>query len=84
MSERKTSAPVARRDEQLIGQIAKNAREEIRVTRGEFMGHDLVGVRIWFKADDGEMHPSREGFSFRTAILREVVAVLSAAGDQPL
>lgn len=56
--------------------IRKNAREEIRVGRAEYKGYDLVNVRVWFKADDGSMRPGKDGLSFRTALIDEVIDAL--------
>ena len=37
------------RNDRLLATVRKNAREEIRVTRGDFKGHDIVGLRVWFE-----------------------------------
>ncbi len=58
--------------------IIKNSREAIRVTRGEFKGHDMVNVRVFYDAGDGEMKPGKQGVAFRAALLPEVVDALSA------
>ena len=34
------------RNERLLATVRKNAREEIRVSRGDFKGHDIVGLRV--------------------------------------
>ena len=35
------------RNDRLLATVRKNAREEIRITRGDFKGFDVVGVRVW-------------------------------------
>src|SRR5277367_3462605 len=52
--------------DRLIATVRKNAREEIRVTRGDFKGHDIVGLRVWFEdRASGEMRPGKDGLAFR-------------------
>lgn len=73
------------RSERVLATIRKNNREEIRVTRGDFKGHDVVGIRVWFlDRDSGEMRPGKEGFAFRAALLDEIIGALQAGkGDTP-
>jgi Transcriptional Coactivator p15 (PC4) len=65
--------------DRLIAIIKKNSREEIRVSRGEFNGHDLVNLRVWFEAEDGSKRPGKSGIAFRITLLPEVAAALSQA-----
>ena len=73
------------RNERLLATVRKNAREEIRVTRGAFKGFDVIGVRVWFQdRDTGEMRPGKDGLAFRAELVDEVIAALQAAkGDRP-
>ncbi len=69
-------------DDRLIDIINKNAREEIRVTRGDFKGHDVVSVRVWFHhRESGEMRPGRDGVAFRASLIDELIGALQAAKD---
>jgi hypothetical protein len=56
----------------VLATIRKNNREEIRVPRGEYKGHDVVGVRVWFldRVSD-EMRPGRDGIAFRAALVED-------------
>ena len=65
--------------DRLIATIKKNTREEIRVSRGEFNGHDLVNLRVWFETEDGSKRPGKSGIAFRISLLPEVSAALSQA-----
>lgn len=39
--------------------IPKNRTEEMRVTLDEFRGmRALLNVRVWYRAEDGEMRPA--------------------------
>jgi Transcriptional Coactivator p15 (PC4) len=73
------------RNDRLLATIRKNGREEIRITRGDFKGFDVVGVRVWFQdRDTGEMRPSKDGLAFRAALVDEIIEGLRAAkgGEQ--
>jgi Transcriptional Coactivator p15 (PC4) len=66
-------------NEHLLAAIRKNQREEIRVVAGEFNGVPIVSLRIWFKADDGEMRPGKAGLAFRKDIASEVAEAIRKA-----
>lgn len=59
--------------------IQKNASEEIRFTVETFKGQEIVNVRVWYRADDGEYRPGKQGLAFRLALLGDVVAALRKA-----
>jgi hypothetical protein len=65
--------------ERLPVAIQKNSREEIRISRDIFRGHDLISIRIWFKANDGSMRPTKDGVAFRVALLDQIIEALQAA-----
>jgi len=69
--------------DQTIATIEKNAREVIRVSRGQFNGHDLVSVRIWVPGGgkDGADIPTKSGLAFRVALLDDLIAALQRARD---
>jgi len=70
------------RNDRLLATVRKNAREEIRISRGEYKGHDVVGVRVWFEdRESGEMRPGRDGLAFRAELVDEVIEGLRAAKD---
>lgn len=58
--------------------IRKNAREEIRITLDDFRGYQLVNLRVWFDAGDGEYRPGKQGLAFRADLLSEVLEALGA------
>ena len=63
----------------LITQIPKNSREEYRVSRDDFRGHDLINIRVYFVSEDGDMRPGKQGVSFRAELLPDFVDALSKA-----
>ena len=57
--------------------IAKNAREVIRIERQDFRGHDLINIRVFYDAGEGEMKPGKQGVAFRAALLPDIVDALA-------
>jgi hypothetical protein len=51
----------------------------VRVELSEFKGHDLVNLRLWFDAGNGEMRPGREGFALKVEKLLELKAAIDKA-----
>jgi hypothetical protein len=63
----------------LVAQFKKNASEEIRVSIGEFNGHKLINMRIYFRSSDGEWLPTKKGIALgvdRYPMLLEAVLKL--------
>jgi hypothetical protein len=50
---------------------------------GDFEGHDVVNVRVWFQdRDSGEMRPGKDGIAIRAVLLNEVIEVLQSAKEK--
>lgn len=64
-----------------LGRITKNVREEIRISRDEFEGHDLINLRVYFTDKDGSRRPGKQGLAFKIALLPEVQAALQRAAE---
>lgn len=58
--------------------IAKNSREIIRITREDFKGHDVINVRVFYDAGNGDMKPGKQGVAFRAALLPEMLDAFGA------
>ena len=65
----------------VIATIPKNSREEIRISREDFKGTDLVSLRVYFQADDGDMRPSKKGIAFKASLLPEILEALGMASQ---
>jgi len=63
----------------LIGEIQKNSRERLRITVGQYKGHEYVGIRVWFVDKDGQYRPSKNGVTLRPALLPELMQSLGLA-----
>jgi hypothetical protein len=67
------NSPVQKSDDVLIATVPKNTREEIRISRCRYAGHDLANVRVWYRAEDGTMHPAKQGLAFRLGQLSAII-----------
>lgn len=65
--------------ERLIATIQKNSTEEIRVSLGEYNGHQLFNARVFFQAADGSMRPSKTGVAFKVDKLSDFAAAVTDA-----
>lgn len=59
--------------------IPKNSLEEIRVSLSEFNGHQLFNIRVWYRADDGDMRPGKSGLAFKVDKLPDFADAVSLA-----
>lgn len=51
------------KDAQLVHSFPKNPLEEIRASLTVYKGKDYVDLRVYYKGDDGEFHPSKKGLT---------------------
>lgn len=66
----------------LIGECQKNQRELLRVTLENFNGHDLINLRVWFQAADGDRKPGTKGLSLNVRMIPELLRLLQRASDE--
>lgn len=62
-----------------LGTIRKNASEEIRLTVETFKGQEIVNARVWYRTENGEYRPGKQGLAFRLPLLGEVLEALGKA-----
>ena len=68
-----------------ISTIETSKFRELRVSIGEFKGHDMVGLRVWvtpYKGDDSERIPTKNGVSFNVRALPAVITALQEAEQE--
>jgi hypothetical protein len=64
-------------------EIQKNASETLRVERTEYLGKDLVAVRVFTGAPGDQLaRPTRKGLTLRPATWREVLPAILAALEE--
>ena len=59
-----------------IAEVRKNDSETILVTWTETNGCDLLDVRVWYEAADGELKPSRKGLTLRPETWAELLPII--------
>ncbi|MDR6419893.1 hypothetical protein J2801_002144 [Paraburkholderia phenoliruptrix] len=77
-----TVQPAVEEPEQIgtmIAEIQKNSRERLRITVGQYKGHEFVGIRVWFVGTDGQYWPSRSGVTLRPTLLPQLMQGLQLA-----
>jgi len=60
----------------IIAKIPKNSREELRVTLGEFKGHNLLHLRAWITESET---PTKNGFGIQAALIPKLLEALQDA-----
>jgi len=59
-------------ENRLIHAFQKNALEEIRVSLNVFRGKEYIDIRVFYKGDDGEYHPSKKGVTLSPDLLPDL------------
>lgn len=57
--------------------ITKNAREQIRVERQEFKGHDLLNIRVFYDDGTGEYRPGKQGLAVRVELVPDLIEAIT-------
>jgi hypothetical protein len=66
---------------QLIHAFPKNPLEEIRISLTEFKKKQYLDLRVYYKGDDGEYHPSKKGLTLSLDLLSELEEAVKKARD---
>ena len=60
-------------------EFKKNDRGEVvRIVREDYKGADLVNIRVWYRADNGEMRPSKTGITINGSQIDQLIEALQA------
>lgn len=60
-------------------EFQKNDRGEmVRIVREDYKGADLVNIRVWYRADNGEMRPSKTGITINGNQIDQLIEALQA------
>jgi len=65
----------------IIGEIARNETEVLRISTAEYKGRTYVDVRIYFEGDDGEWKPTKKGITIQPDKVEEFLGLIKQAGD---
>lgn len=64
--------------EKIIYEFEKNSREIVRLTRKIWNAQDLIDLRVYYKAENGEFRPSQKGLCLRVEHLPELKKTIEA------
>ncbi|MEM6890759.1 MAG: transcriptional coactivator p15/PC4 family protein [Pseudomonadota bacterium] len=57
--------------------IPKNSREVLRIQREEYLGHDMLNLRVWYDDGSGELRPSKKGVAVKAALIPDLIKALA-------
>lgn len=70
--------------DETIFEFAKNRREVVRAVRQNWMGRDLISLRVFYRSGD-DLLPGRQGICLQASqigeLLKAVEALAAAAGE---
>jgi hypothetical protein len=66
---------------QLIHAFSKNPLEEIRVSLTVFKKKQYIDLRVYYRGDDGEYHPSKKGLTLSLDLLPELLEAVQKAQE---
>jgi len=69
------------KDPQIIHSFPKNPLEEVRASLTTFKGKQYVDLRIYYKGDDGEYHPSKKGLTLSLDLFGELEEAVGKLRD---
>jgi hypothetical protein len=69
---------------ELIGTMAKNSLESVRVCITEYKGKIYVDARVWYQEDaaKGEEKPTKKGLCLAPDVMLELLPLLSKAQER--
>ncbi|SFD67377.1 PC4/YdbC family ssDNA-binding protein [Roseivivax sediminis] len=59
--------------------VRRGKDQELRVSLEKFRGRDRLDVRVWFRGEDGKMHPTRQGCFVKPRELPDLCVGLNKA-----
>lgn len=57
--------------------ITKNAREQIRIERQDYRGHDILNVRVFYDDGTGEYRPGKQGLAVRVELVPGLIEAIT-------
>ncbi len=67
----------------LIGELAKNSTEKLRVAISEYKGYTFLDVRVYYEDDQGEFKPTKKGITLKKEDIDPLIKLLKE-GDKKL
>ncbi len=58
--------------DEVVAKFEKNATEQVHVSLREYRGHQLIDLRVYYQAEDGEWRPTKKGISLSVELFPEL------------
>jgi hypothetical protein len=69
------------KEAQIVHSFPKNPLEEVRISISVYKGKQYIDLRIYYKGDDGEFHPSKKGLTISPDLLPDLVEAVEKLKD---
>ena len=63
----------------ILAETGKNLKELVRLERTEYKGHQLLSIRAYYQAADGEWKPTAKGITMKAESWQGIVPALMLA-----
>ncbi len=60
------------KEARVVHSFPKNPLEEVRASITVFKGKEYVDLRVYYKGDDGDYHPSKKGLTLSLDLFSEL------------
>lgn len=64
--------------QKVIYEFEKNSRETVRLIRKIWNAQDLIDLRVYYKAENGELKPTQKGLCLKVERLPELKKAIEA------
>lgn len=68
----------------VIAEWDRNSREVVRVALDQYQGRHTINVRVWFRADDGDLRPGKSGMTLSVKHLPAMADALGKALERAI
>jgi Transcriptional Coactivator p15 (PC4) len=69
-------------ESEVIAQFEKNSKEEVRVSIDDFRGRKLINLRVYYRSEQGNWLPGRQGLALGVDRYRDLADALVKLGEQ--
>jgi hypothetical protein len=67
--------------ESFIATFEKNSKEEVRFSVDEFHGKKLINIRVYFRDNDGQYKPGKQGLAVSVDLYRHLAGAIVQVGE---
>ena len=67
--------------QQVVHEFTKNAAETVKVELLTYRGHELLGIRVYYRRPDGTVTPTTKGLTLSRALMPELETAVQRLRD---